>query len=163
MSIGQPVSPIIGTKTILGPVTLTRPRTHLNLVRFVAKGAIALKCCNRFNQAYGPNNIPQASAALILGNFASDKCIVDNEAFAHMKYNSSMLQNLHCYFGTDAFIIGCGSTHAITCVGDTYINHGTNKTKLQDILLVIRQLTNGYPYNYEFYSVGFVIKEQETN
>lgn len=30
-------------------------------------------------------------------------------------------------------------------------------------LLSIGQLTNDYPYNYEFYGVDFVIKERETN
>lgn len=69
-------------------------------------------------------------------NFAPDEWIADTRAFVHMIGNSSMLQNLRCYFGTNVVIIGKNRTHAITHVGDTYINYGTTKTNLGDILLV---------------------------
>lgn len=83
-----------------------------------------------------------------------------------------MLQNLRQYFEIDVVIVGDSSTHTIIHICDTYLNYGINKIKLQDALLVlalaknllsIGQLTTDYPYNCEFYSVGFIIKEWETN
>lgn len=47
-----------------------------------------------------------------------------------------MLQNLHYYLGTDVVIIGNGSTRATTHVHDTYINNGTIRIKLCDVLLI---------------------------
>lgn len=92
---------------------------------------------------------------MTLENFSpSNEWITDTEASAHMTGNLDMLETPHCYVGTNAIIIRNGSFHAITHVGDTYINNGTTKIKLRDMLLVsalvknrlsIGQLTTDYP------------------
>lgn len=94
------------------------------------KGHVALKCWNRFNQSYQLDDIPQAIATMTLKNFYLDEWIADTGASTHMTGNSYMPKNSPCYVGSDAIIIGICSTHAITHIGDTYINNGTNKIKL---------------------------------
>lgn len=147
--------------------------TNLRFVKSVEKlGYVALKCWNQFKHLYKPNDIPQALVAMTLKNYTTTEWIAYIGEFDHMTYNSSMLQNLCRYLGTNAIIIDDNSTYAIIHVGDTYINNGTTGIKLQDVLLApalaknllsIWQLTIDYAYNCEFYNVSFVIKEQETN
>lgn len=100
------------------------------------------------------------------------KCIVDTGASTHMTGNSCMFNNLCCYLGNDAIIIGDGCLHEITHIGDTFIGTGTSRIMLKNVLLVpdlaknlltISQLTFDYLYACEFYGVGFYIKEWATN
>lgn len=83
-----------------------------------------------------------------------------------------MLENICWYLGNDAILIGDGSLHEITHIGDTFIGTSNYLIKLKNVLLVsnlaknllsISQLTSDYPYNCEFCSIGFFIKEWVTN
>ncbi|KAG7966996.1 hypothetical protein I3843_08G077300 [Carya illinoinensis] len=137
------------------------------------QGHTAIKCWHRFDHALQPDDIPQALAALTLENNIHDtEWTADTGASAHMTGNSGMLSNLRQYLGHDAVLIGDGSLHTITHIGDTIIQSGHSFIKLKDVLLVpdlaknllsISQLTSDYPYNCDFSGVGFSIKERATN
>lgn len=92
----------------------------------------------------------------------------NTSASAHMTENSDMLSNLCRYLGNDDVLIGDGSFHEITHIGDTIIHYGNSLIKLKDVLLVpdlakillsISQLTSDYPYNCEFYDIGFLLRK----
>lgn len=107
---------------------------------------------------------------MTLKNLSLNGWIADTRASTHMIGNLGMLKNLCHYFGSDAVIIGDNSTHAIIHIVDIDINNGTNKIKLNDLLvpalakniLSIGHFTNDYLYNCNFYGVGFIINGRPT-
>lgn len=89
-----------------------------------------------------------------------------------MTGNPSMLENLCPYLCNDNVIIGDDDSHAITYVCNTYIDSSFTKIKLKNFLLApalaknllsIEKITTDCPCHCEFYGIGFVVKEQETN
>lgn len=64
--------------------------------------------------------------------------------YVHMKGNLGMLKSLHQYFGHDVVIVGDCSSLAVTHIGDAYIDNGTTRIKLCDVLLVLALLKKIY-------------------
>lgn len=156
---------------LTGPTQQIRP--ILIFIKYVAR-RITLHLSVGANSTCFPTWwYPLSISALTLEIFSHDiEWIADTRASIHLIDKPGMLENLCNYFGTNVVIIGDNNSHAITHVGDTYIDYDTTRIKLWDVLLVpalkknilsIRQPTNNDPYNCEFYCVDYVVKEWEAN
>lgn len=65
-----------------------------------------------------------------------DEWTTDTRASTHMTGSPGMLKKLRRYLGNDVVIVGVDNSHTSTHIGHTYIDNGTNKIKLRDVLLV---------------------------
>ena len=132
----------------------------------------ALKCFNRFNHFFTPDNIPQALAALKIADNQDSDWFPDTGATDHITDNPGNLDSLTPYHGSDGVMVGNGHTLPITHIGQAIVGIGTSSIKLNDVLLVpdikknllsVSKLTTDFPFTFEFNGLGFVIKDMTTN
>lgn len=98
--------------------------------------------------------------------------ITDTGVTAYITGDSSKLDNVVPYTGTDKFMIGDRNTLPISHIGNAHINTGSKPIVLKNILLVpnmkkklisISQLTDDLSCLVELSSTRFLIKDLKTS
>ncbi|KAF8409418.1 hypothetical protein HHK36_005494 [Tetracentron sinense] len=126
---------------------------------------------HKFNQAYTPDDIPKALAAIQIGDSQDDAWFLDTGASAHMISDPGKLIDFHAYYGNDTFMIGDGYTLKITHTGDAILDTKSGNFKLRNVLLApelkkklfsVSQFTSDYPCVFEFVDGDFVVKDRNT-
>lgn len=98
-------------------------------------GHVALKCWNRFDNAYQSNDTPHALAALQVSDSSGREWLADSGATAHMTPSATNLQNSVPYNGQETVMVADGTYLPITHVGSTTLNTTTGSLPLCDILV----------------------------
>lgn len=82
-------------------------------------GHTALKCWNRFDNNFQPNDVPPALAALQVSGVSGSEWYPDSGATAHIASNPSILQNPTQYQGLESIMVADGNYLPITHIGST--------------------------------------------
>ena len=134
-------------------------------------GHTALKCWNRFDNNYQPNDVPQALAALQLSDLSGHEWIPDSGASAHITSATTGLQNATEYHGLESIMVA-GCNHApITHVGSANLSVSTSSIPLNEILvcpsvqkslLSVSKLCEDYPCGVFFDAKKVCIMDIQT-
>ncbi|KAL0788033.1 hypothetical protein Bca101_004279 [Brassica carinata] len=117
-------------------------------------GHTALKCWNRFDNNFQPNDIPPALAALQVSGVSGSEWYPDSGASAHITSNASNLQNSTPYHGLESIMVADGNYLPITHVGSTNLSVSTGSLPLNNVmvcpsvqkpLLSVSKLCEDYP------------------
>lgn len=98
-------------------------------------GHSALKCWNRFDNAYQSDDIPKALAAFQVADPTGREWHPDSGSTAHITANTSNLQSAAPYHGPETVLVGNGNQLPITHVGSTVINTPQGSIPLLDVLV----------------------------
>ena len=94
----------------------------------------ALRCWNRFNQTYQPEDTSQALAAMTLADHQDNAWFPDTSA--HMTADIGKLQTFKRYFGPEKIMVGNGDILDITHIGKSVLSLGNNNLELENVLVV---------------------------
>lgn len=134
-------------------------------------GHSALKCWNRFDNAYQSDDIPKALAAFQMSDESGKEWLPDSGATAHITSTPSTLQNVALYHVSETVLVGNGNQLPITHVGSTVINTPQGSIPLLDVLvcpdiqkslLSISKLCDDYPCGVFFDSKWVYVIDLQT-
>lgn len=134
-------------------------------------GHTALKCWNRFDNAYQSTDIPKALAAIQVSDSTGREWYPDLLAIAHITASASSLQNVSPYHGPGSVLVGNGNQLPITHVGSTVITTPQGSIPLLDVLvcpgiqkplLSISKLCDDYPCGVFFDSPSIGLNRSHT-
>lgn len=135
-------------------------------------GHSAVKCYNRFDQAYeNPDNLHNALTVMKLTDEDGNEWYPDSAASAHITNNGSQLHSSEPYLGNDQIIVGNGDYLPITHVGSVSLQTPKGTLPLDDVLvcpaitkslLSVSKLTSDYPCEFTFDDESVFIKDKKT-
>lgn len=96
-------------------------------------GHVALKCGNRFDNNYQPNDVPQALAALQASDRSGNEWFPDSGASAYITSTASGLQNATQYHGLESIMVADGNHVPITHVGSANVSVSTGSLPLNEV------------------------------